>query len=158
MDKKTKNERKKNSNVKLIFNKVKSLARKGKFKRALRLLKRVIRLEPEDPLFYYVKAYFLSSLKKYKKLVNVYDQLIEIDPDNISLYHEKTKILINNLNDYSKALKVIKKGLAINPTHKKMWILNIKVLGHLRKFNEICEVFEELFENNMYQPDFHIYI
>jgi len=162
--KKVKNESKNKSNFKVLnseiatenLNKCLDLYRKGKMKRALKVLNKAIEYNPTNDSYYYIKIYFLYKMKKYKKIAEAYDRLIELYPECVSFYRDKSSLFLRELKDYKEALRIVDKGLSIDPKNEDLIFSKIKILELLGRFQEILEI---IINFNPKNPNFyHMYI
>lgn len=133
-------------------------AKKGKYRRALRIIKKSIKLDPFNPFLYQMRIFYLITLKKFKKTIKPLEKLIELNPSNILNYKEKSRILISDLKKYKEALNVIEKGLSFDPYNKELIEIKIKTLFYLGRNEEIYEIITNFIPKYVDKPDFHLYI
>ncbi len=129
--------------AKIYFEKSKELHKKGKSKKALRLLNKSIITDLNNPNifgYYCVKILWLRRMKKYREESKVYDDLIKLYPNDSSFYLHKAEILTLKLKNYELALDVINKGLTIDPKNQTLLIRKVELLKYLGRFEEILDV------------------
>lgn len=139
------------------FEDSKFCSRNNNLKRALKCINKAIKYSPENEIFYIMKIYYLLRMKKYKRALKPIESLIELSPENLTNYREKADILMDHLKDYNEALKVIDRGLLIDPKDSDLLNKKMQALIKLGRLEDILELIS-YDRVPVDQPDFHIYI
>lgn len=153
--------RDKNTNkAELYFEKTREFVKKGNYKQGLRKINKAIKYDPENIGYYSVKYVILDHLEKYKELVDLIEIFIEFDFNIVSNYYYKSKILIRELKKYKIAIKVINKGLQIDPNDSRLIELKFEAFIKMKKFGEAWDFFNKIQAqaSNNYDNHYHMYI
>lgn len=116
---------------------------------ALLSANRAIRLGPEDPFAYQVRALLRISGGEPKAALPDLDRVIELMPDNRQVYSFRGQVCYS-LQDYPAALESLAKAIALSPGDSNSYYWRGRVLVNLRQFPEALESFEHAVE---LQPD-----
>ena len=123
--------------AKIYFEKAKELHKKGETETALKLLDKSLTCDPTNIGYYSVKIMWYRQLKKPREVLKVYDDLINMDPNDPSLYRYKAEYLINTLKNNKMALDVINRGLVIDPKNEALLIRKVEILRCLGEMNAL---------------------
>src|SRR5437016_918980 len=52
-------------------------------RKAARLLRELVRTEPDEPLFHWRLGYALSEMQEYRDAIHEFRQTLKLDPDNV---------------------------------------------------------------------------
>lgn len=79
------------------------------------------RLAVDDPVEVARQASEYFSNKQYHKAANLYERLLKFSPNNVDTYNN-LGITLHYLGKSSEALARLNEGVAIDPTHQRIWL------------------------------------
>src|SRR5262249_13311925 len=89
--------------------------RKGDLKGALADFDKAIKLDPNDSVAYYNRAYAKRLSKNFKGALADYNRVIELDAQNADAYYNRGNVKAMNLNDPTGAIADYDRAIEINP-------------------------------------------
>ena len=94
-------------------------------------------------------AYCYFDISNYKKAIDIYDELLSVDPEDLVVLHNKA-LLLREINDSSESLKILKRVTELNPEFLDAWI-NLgdlyQELGDKDRAQECLDKAKEIFLN-----------
>jgi tetratricopeptide (TPR) repeat protein len=142
------------------FKKSRAFSKSGNNKQALKTINKAIEYDPENISYSCVKYLILKRMKKYKKLVGLLEFFPEHDFDKVPIYCDRSRIMIQELKKYKKAIKIIDKGLLITPDEPRLIELKLEALIKMQKFDKAWALFNEVQvqTSNNHENDYQFYI
>jgi tetratricopeptide (TPR) repeat protein len=98
----------------------------------------------------------LGVLGRFDEMWKEYDKALAIEkpPGHVSVYvYYQSGLMHGSKHEEEKALESFKKGLALDPTHAKIWRNVGMSNAHLGKWNLVVDAFERSLASNPDQPD-----
>ena len=87
----------------------------------------------------------LIQASEYKLAISVFQQSLQIDPDNVELLRQYGKAL-TKIREFEQAIKVFEKALVIAPKNVKLLSCYITVLNKLGKTTQLIDTYHKLIE------------
>ena len=97
------------------YNKSKDLFFENQYKKSLIYINIYIKLVPNNPKSFQLKAKILSKLEKYTESLSNFEKSIKLGDDSIENIYGCAKAY-KELNQFDKAINLYKKGIEINPS------------------------------------------
>ncbi len=99
---------------------VEYLMGKESFSEALSILDEQIRQEPENPVWYHLRAEILSAQQENKKALTNCDLALRYQKDNLEYLETKSAILVG-MKKFDEALKALNRAIYLNPTQLHLY-------------------------------------
>lgn len=87
----------------------------------------------------------LIQASEYKLAISVFQQSLQIDPDNVELLRQYGKAL-TKIREFEQAIKIFEKALVIAPRNVKLLSCYITVLNKLGKTTQLIDTYHKLIE------------
>ncbi|MDD2383176.1 MAG: tetratricopeptide repeat protein [Sulfurospirillaceae bacterium] len=112
-----------------------------RFDEALHWVQQALGDFPNEPYFFYLKAFTLFSANRYKEALFEITTLLGIEPNNASYHHLHAQIL-TSLSLYVKAKRAIDKALLIDSHHVDYLCTLALITYHLGNTPIACEIID----------------
>jgi len=99
---------------------VEYLMEKKSYKEALAKLDEQIRLDPENPVYYHLRAKVFSSQQEFKQALTNCDLALRYQKDNLEYLETKSAILVG-MEKYEDALKALNRAIYLNPVQLHLY-------------------------------------
>jgi tetratricopeptide (TPR) repeat protein len=103
-----------------VIRDVEYLMGKESNKEALSILDEQIRQDPENPVFYHLRAKIFTSQQEYKQALTNCDLALRYQKDNQEYLVTKSAILVG-MRKYDEALKSLNRAIYLNPTQLDLY-------------------------------------
>jgi len=100
-----------------LSNKALKLAESGQYEKALELVNREIKTDPNNANAWYNKGILLFKMCRFQEARNSFAQATDIDPEFAEAWYNKG-IALMNLGKYFEAIRAFDKAIAINPNDR----------------------------------------
>jgi len=139
----------------VYINKFSIYQRLGKYDFIMQNCNEKLEIDSNDSLALKLKAWCLSSLKKYEDALICYDKLIEINPNDSSIMFSKCSILLE-LKKYEEISDILSK---IKPKTGFEWIRLSKMYLEIKEFDESLRCLDNIKDSNYFRsPVVDIYL
>ena len=101
-------------NVRGLSDKAHELAESGQYEKALELVNREIKTDPNNANAWYNKGVLLFKMCRYQDARNSFAQAADIDPEFAEAWYNKG-IALMTLGKYLEAIRTFDKAITINP-------------------------------------------
>lgn len=133
---------------KLLYSKAIMFEEKGLIPESLKLLQKVIEIDPEYENAYWQMAWIqLESLSNYEKAIEAYNHLIKLDPKNPHACNNKG-IALMRLGEKEEALEWYNKAIELNSEESLYHGNKATVLKDLKKYEKALESIHKAIELN----------
>jgi len=128
--------------VDTFLNKGGTLFEEGKYKEAIIIYNRALKINLEDLDLLFYKALALFKLGKYKETIRIYNKILKLDPRHLGAIQNKSLTLVilglnlYELNKYNEAIDVYNKALRINSKYPEIFFYKGEALYKLKKYKE----------------------
>jgi tetratricopeptide (TPR) repeat protein len=99
---------------------VEYLMGKESYREALSILDEQIRQDPENPVWYHLRAEIFSSQQEFKQALTNCDLALRYQKDNLEYLVTKSAILVG-MRKYDEALKALNRAIYLNPTQLHLY-------------------------------------
>ncbi len=111
------------------------LYRWGKYKEAIKMYDKAIKLSFNSANFYNNIWVSLYELIKYDQAIDAYNKAIKLNPNTTDAYYNKGNLLYE-LKKYQEAVEVYNKVLELNPTNDKIYNKLGRIFSRLEHYEE----------------------
>jgi len=110
-----------------------------RFDEALQWVHKALEYFPQEPYFFYLKAFVLFSLERHQEALLEIQTLLSLEPNNASFHHLHAQIL-TSLSLHVKAKQAIDKALMIQSNHADYLCTLALITYHLGNTPIACEI------------------
>lgn len=127
---------------------------RGRYQEALKLLDKVISINPDFSGGWSNKGWVLSKMRKSKEALKYLNKSLELDPNNVNNIVNKGSTL-NDLGKFKEALKTYDEAIDINPNYESAWYGKGNTLLDLRDFIGAIYCYNQALKINPHHTNAH---
>ena len=126
----------------ILIGKGDDLVKQGRFREAIALYDRALRIDPENVLTWNLKGDALNKLDRFAEAVAAFDRALRIEPDHVYAWAHKGDSLYN-LKRYNDALSAFNRALRSDPQNTFALAMKGMALSDLGNYTEALDCIEQ---------------